>query len=181
MEYLYTPRYCYISPLCFTAQRTREIVPVTFDLARGLVHPPTPPHRALAARKRLFPQGTVLHAPALERRVVDRDPTLLQQLCDMPIAQRVGDIPAHAHAKDVLGNMGPFEADRHRRSPSLCTWRHRGRAYPKSTHMKFATKLPCPQGGDITKNENGDPVAGIYKATRKRCPSSGPRSQSELL
>src|SRR4029077_12211776 len=25
MEYLYTPRYCYISPLCFTAQRTIEV------------------------------------------------------------------------------------------------------------------------------------------------------------
>src|SRR6266704_5757146 len=24
MEYLYTPRYCYISPLCFTAQRKLE-------------------------------------------------------------------------------------------------------------------------------------------------------------
>ena len=25
MEYLYTPRYCYISPLCFTAQRREEV------------------------------------------------------------------------------------------------------------------------------------------------------------
>jgi hypothetical protein len=25
MEYLYTPRYCYISPLCFTAQRRLEV------------------------------------------------------------------------------------------------------------------------------------------------------------
>ena len=25
MEYLYTPRYCYISPLCFTAQRMLEV------------------------------------------------------------------------------------------------------------------------------------------------------------
>src|SRR5260221_14795925 len=25
MEYLYTPRYCYISPLCFTAQRRLQV------------------------------------------------------------------------------------------------------------------------------------------------------------
>src|SRR5712664_4991481 len=25
MEYLYTPRYCYISPLCFTAQRRVQV------------------------------------------------------------------------------------------------------------------------------------------------------------
>src|SRR6266566_1396420 len=25
MEYLYTPRYCYISPLCFTAQRRTQV------------------------------------------------------------------------------------------------------------------------------------------------------------
>src|SRR5919198_4228452 len=25
MGYLYTPRYCYISPLCFTAQRSQEV------------------------------------------------------------------------------------------------------------------------------------------------------------
>src|SRR5262245_59655184 len=52
----------------------------------------------------------------------------------------VGYIPAYAHENDVLGKMGPFEADRHRRCPSLCTLSHRGRAYPKSTQMKIATQ-----------------------------------------
>src|SRR5262249_32909931 len=69
-----------------------------------------------------------------------------------PIAQRVGYIPAHAHENDVLGKMGPFEADRHRRSPSLCTLSHRGRAYPKSTQMKIATKplhLPTTKFGGM--------------------------------
>jgi hypothetical protein len=33
MEYLYTPRYCYISPLCFTAQRSLEV----HDLLGGLL------------------------------------------------------------------------------------------------------------------------------------------------
>src|SRR5262249_13303956 len=34
--------------------RAIEIVPLTFDLDIGLVHPPTHPHRALPAMKRLF-------------------------------------------------------------------------------------------------------------------------------
>jgi site-specific DNA recombinase len=49
-------------------------------------HAPAHPYRALAAMKRLFQQGTVFHDPALDGRVVDRDPTLLQQFFDMPIA-----------------------------------------------------------------------------------------------
>ena len=40
-------------------------------------HPPTDPHRALPAMKRFFQQGTVFHDPALDSRMVDRDPTLL--------------------------------------------------------------------------------------------------------
>src|SRR5437773_7587504 len=45
MEYLYTPRYCYISPLCFTAQRKLEVhvplLPCCFMvvLGQGLPEP----------------------------------------------------------------------------------------------------------------------------------------------
>src|SRR6266700_8076137 len=38
-------------------------------------------------------------------------------------------------------------------------------AYPKSPQSKIAAELPCPLGGDTTKHENGDLIAGIYKAT----------------
>src|SRR5262245_25222186 len=37
----------------------------------------------------------------------------------MACAQGVGDIPADPHEHNVLGAMGPFEADRHRRSPPV--------------------------------------------------------------
>jgi hypothetical protein len=119
---------------------TIEGVPPAFHLTLGLVHPPPDPPGTLPAMKRLFHQGTVWHDPALDRRGVDRDPTLLPQLFDMPIAQRGGDLPAHAPENAVLGKMGPLAADRHCRSPSLGTLNHRERAYPKSTHMKIATK-----------------------------------------
>ena len=35
MEYLYTPRYCYISPLCFTAQRRLQVHDRFFQFLRN--------------------------------------------------------------------------------------------------------------------------------------------------
>src|SRR5713101_8417008 len=90
-----------------------------FHLDRRLVHAPAHPHRALTPMKRLFQQGTVFHDPALDGRVVDRHSTLLQEFFDMPIASGIRHRPAHAHEHDVWGEMGPLEANRHRRSPSL--------------------------------------------------------------
>src|SRR5260370_21900507 len=37
MEYLYTPRYCYISPLCFTAQRSLQVHDQLFRATYSLV------------------------------------------------------------------------------------------------------------------------------------------------
>src|SRR6266852_124864 len=84
-----------------------------FDLDVRLVHAPTAPHGTLPAVARLFQLGTVCDDPALDGRMIDRDTPFFNQLFDMPIAQRVGHIPAHAHENDVLGKMGPLEADRH--------------------------------------------------------------------
>ena len=75
--------------------------------------------------KRLFQLGTVFDDPALDRRVVDVDPTFLHEFFDMAIAQGIRHIPAHAHQNDILREMGPLEAHRHRRSPSLFTLSHR--------------------------------------------------------
>src|SRR5262249_53253406 len=69
----------------------------------------------------------VFHDPALDRRMVDRDPALLQQFLDMPIAQGVGHIPTHAHENNIWWEMSSLEANRHRYSPSLCTVGHRDR------------------------------------------------------
>src|SRR6266436_7212419 len=73
----------------------------------GLVHAPTDPHRPLAAVKRFFQLGTALHDPALDGRVVDRYPALLQEFFDMTIAQGIRHIPAYAHQDDILWEMGP--------------------------------------------------------------------------
>ena len=104
------------------AQRLRkapEGVPGHFYRLRlAHFHAPADPHRALTPVKRRCQQGPVLHDPALDGRVVDRHPALFQEFFDMAIAQRVRQIPPYTHQNDVLGKMGPLEADRHRRAPS---------------------------------------------------------------
>src|SRR5262245_4275739 len=75
-----------VNGLAGLVYRAIEIAPLPLHFDVRLVHAPTDPHRALAAMKRLFQQGTVFDHPALDGRVVDRDPTLLQQFFDMSIA-----------------------------------------------------------------------------------------------
>src|SRR5262245_63526157 len=52
--------------------------------------------------ERLLQQGTVFHDPVLDRRMVVRHSALLHQSFDMPIAQRMHHLPAHAHQTDIL-------------------------------------------------------------------------------
>jgi hypothetical protein len=99
--------------------RAIELVPVAFPLKVRLGQAPPAPPRARAALQRLCHQGTVCAPPALDRRVVDRRPTRLQQFVDMPIASGIRHLPAPAHAHDIGWAMGPRAADRHRRSPAL--------------------------------------------------------------
>ena len=67
-----------VDGLAVLIHRPIQIAPLAFDLNVRLVPPPADPHRALTPVECLFQQGTVFHDPALDRRVVDRDPTLLQ-------------------------------------------------------------------------------------------------------
>jgi len=53
---------------------TREIAPHAFAREVRLVPPPTAPHRPLPAVERLLHQGTVLHDPTVDGRVVARPP-----------------------------------------------------------------------------------------------------------
>ena len=85
----------------------RARVPVAFHLHGRLVQAPTDPPRALAAMKHRFQLGTVFDHSALDRRVVDRHPTLLQQCFDMPTAAGIRHRPAHAQEKDLGWEMGP--------------------------------------------------------------------------
>src|SRR5215510_12463767 len=117
-----------------------EIVPLAFNLDVGLIHPPAHPHWTLAPMERLFQGGTVFDHPALDRGVIDLYPALLHQFFDMPIAQGIRDVPTHTHQDNILGEMGPLEAHRHHRSPSLYTASDLERPYHKSPPMKICDK-----------------------------------------
>ncbi len=108
-----------------------EIVPLPFDLDVGLVHTPTDPHRPLATVERLLELWAVLDDPPVDGRVIDLHATFKHEFFDMACAQRVGDIPTNTRQNDLLWEMGPLEAHRHRLSPSLFTLSRRGRSYPE--------------------------------------------------
>jgi hypothetical protein len=103
--------------------------------------PPAPgcrvsnPVRGLGARKAAFccASPTV----PLAEPIPETDPSAIRSTASEVV---VATAYRHRVTLEALRKMGPLEADRHRRSPSLCTLSHRGRAYPKSTQMKIATK-----------------------------------------
>jgi hypothetical protein len=83
------------------------------------------------------------------------DPTFAHEFFDVARAQRVGDIPADACQNDILWEMGPLKAHRHRLSPSVFTLSHRGRSYLKWPQMNIATEpanahLPPDQHLDVS-------------------------------
>src|SRR5262249_11129268 len=97
------------------------------DLDVRLVHPPDEPHRTLTPMKCLFELGALCDDPPVNGGVIHVHPTFLHEFFDMVRAQRVRHIPADSHENNLWGKMGPFEIDRHRRSPSGCTVAQRGR------------------------------------------------------
>src|ERR671933_534407 len=101
--------------------RAIHIPPLAFHPDIGLIHPPAAAHWALAAVERLCQLRTVLHDPALDRRVVDWHPALLHQFFDMPITPGVRHIPPYTHQNNLLWEMGPLEAHWHRLFPPLAT------------------------------------------------------------
>src|SRR5438132_4140349 len=98
-----------------------EVIPLAFDLDIGFVHAPADPHRSLAAVKGFLQERAVFDHPPVDGRVIHVDTSFEHEFFDVARAQGVGDIPADTHQNNVLREMGPFEADRHRLSPP---WQH---------------------------------------------------------
>jgi hypothetical protein len=74
-----------------------QVTPLPFHLdVVCLVHAPTHPHRPFTTVKRLLKVGTVSEAPAVDRGVVDSDPTFLHHFFKLPVAQGIGHIPPDA-------------------------------------------------------------------------------------
>src|SRR4030095_5943504 len=89
-------------------------------------HPPADPHGTLAPMKRLLELGAIFDDPSVNGGVIHLHPALLHEFFDVARAQRVRQVPTNPHENDLWGEMGSFETDRHRRSPSGCTVAQRG-------------------------------------------------------
>jgi hypothetical protein len=100
-------------------QRESEGAPGHFYRLRlADFHPPAHPHGTLAPMKGFLQLGAICDDPPVNRGVIHLYPTFLHEFFDMARAQRVRHIPADPHQNNLWGEMGPFEIDRHRRSPS---------------------------------------------------------------
>jgi hypothetical protein len=96
-----------------------EVRPLALDAERGLVHPPTLPHKPLAAMKRFLQRRTVLDDLTVNGGMIHVDTAFEHQFFEMACAQRTRHIPADAGQNDFRREVGPLEAHRHRHSPSL--------------------------------------------------------------
>jgi hypothetical protein len=89
-----------------------EISPLALDLDVRLVHPPALAYRALVT----FPEcGFQLRreflSPAADVGMVDFDATLYHHLFQIPVAERVSQVPADAGQNDVFFDAVTFEVD----------------------------------------------------------------------
>src|SRR6266568_6812403 len=107
-----------VNRLALLIHGTIEIAPLALDLDVRLIHPPANPHRPLAAMERLLELRAISDDPSVNGGVIHLHPPFLHEFFDMARAQRVRHIPADSHENNLWGEMGPFEIDRHRRSPS---------------------------------------------------------------
>ena len=62
--------------------------------------------------------GQRVVSPILQCTTMTATTSCRTECFDMARAQRVRHIPADTHEHNLWGEMGPFEIDRHRRSPS---------------------------------------------------------------
>ena len=69
MEYLYTPRYCYISPLCFTAQRRIQVHDLAPCSQAGHPCSSAPPPPALGSSRSVL----LDHHPIRNGGILDDD------------------------------------------------------------------------------------------------------------
>jgi hypothetical protein len=61
--------------------------------------------------------GQRVVSPILRRTTITATTSCRTEFFDMARAQRIRHILAHPHQNDLLGGMGPFATDRHRRLP----------------------------------------------------------------
>src|SRR5215210_4429289 len=101
-----------VNGLTLSVDSPIQVLPLTFDLDIGFVHPPTAAHGALlAVPKGRLQERRKLLDPAVDVRMIDLDAALFHHFLQVPIAERIGQIPAYAEQNDVFLDAMSFEVD----------------------------------------------------------------------
>lgn len=89
--------------------RPVQVLPTTFDLDVGFVDA-VGIMGGVQVRPATLPElGSVVLHPTLDRGVFDNDATLAHHLFQVPIAQRLAQVPAHTQEDDLAFEVPPFE------------------------------------------------------------------------
>ena len=88
-----------------------EVFPDALDLDVRLVHAPAAADRALVLAGHLLDERQETNRPPVDRRMVDRHAALFHHLLEVPVAQRVGRVPADADQDHVDRKAHPFEVE----------------------------------------------------------------------
>ncbi len=86
-----------VNGVAVVVDRPVQVLPLAADLDIGFVHSPALTDRALAPTDHDRQHRQHLDRPAMQRGVIDEDPTVGHHLLNVPKAQRIGRIPTHAH------------------------------------------------------------------------------------
>ncbi len=96
-----------------------QVLPGAFDVHICLVHSPAGTDRAPAGAKLLIQQRDVSNHPAIQRGMVNLDAAFFHHFLELPIADRIGHIPADAPQDNLTFKMVALELDHRAVSPNL--------------------------------------------------------------
>ena len=100
-----------INSLALLVDGAIEIFPVAFDFDVSLIKPPAITSPFLVFAKGPLDSRRIMDDPALNGTVINGIASLLQQLFQIAVAERIGHVPADTLENDILLVMAAFETD----------------------------------------------------------------------
>lgn len=88
-----------------------EVFPEALDLDVRLVNAPPAAVGAFAFARHFLDEGQAPYCPPVDQRMVDRRAALFNHLFALPVAQRVGPLPANADQNNVDRKAHPFKVE----------------------------------------------------------------------
>src|SRR5512144_556571 len=99
-----------VEGLSLLIDSTIKVFPLPLDLNVGLVHPPARTDRALLSfpESRFQFRGELLN-PAVNSGMIHLNATLFHHVLQVPIAERIGQVPANTQQDDIFFEAVAFE------------------------------------------------------------------------